>query len=234
MDPIMTYFLNKLPKASRPRALNKLLHLMMTSAILSNATFYESGTLDGGLEETATPLFQCAAVVLPPGKQVTEFGIGGWIKLVSQGMLGLIWKAGIRGLMKVLVEYPTLAEKIKKTVLLENEPYYYLLIIGTGSNHRGKGLAAAVIRKHQVIAQKKGLPMYLEGSNEGAAKVYEKCGFEHVKEPEGVELVVGKGKCDANGEKASGTGAVGVRIYPMIWWPEGYARGKVIQDKLAV
>jgi hypothetical protein len=226
-DPIMTYFLNKLPKASRPKALTKLLHLMMTSAILSKSIFYESGTPELDLKDTGEPLFQCAAVFTPPGKQVTDFGLVGWWKLLREGVLNLIRAAGIRGLLKVLVEYPQLAEKSKKSVFRENEAYYYLLIVGTSSQHRGKGLCPSIIREHQVVAQKEGLPIYLEASNEGAAAVYAKCGFEHVK---GEEKRVGKGKCDACGEKAKGADAVGVRIWPMVWWPEGFVRGKADAD----
>jgi hypothetical protein len=222
-DPIMTYFLNKLPKASRPKALEKLLHLMMASAILSNSTFYESGTPDSDLDESEGPLFQCAAVFTPPGKAVTDFGLIGWAKLIKEGVLNLIWAAGIRALLKVLVEYPTLAEKAKKSVLLENEAYYYLLIVGTSKDHRGKGLCGSIIKEHQMVAQKEGVPIYLEASNEGAAAVYGKCGFEHVKSE---EMRVGKGKCDEKGEKARGAVAVGVKIWPMVWWPEGYMRGK--------
>lgn len=225
-DPNFTYYLNKVPKISRPKSLEKILQLMLMIGELNNATFYESGALDPSLGESSEPLFQSAAVVMPPGKAATNFGLQGWIKLIRQGVLKLIWRAGWSGLKKILVEYPSGAEQVKKSVFLENEQYYYLLIIGTGTQHRGKGLAAAIIKEHQLIAQKKGLPMYLEASNKGAAKVYEKCGFEHVIVAPEKEFVVGKGECDETGEKASGEKAVGVRMYPMVWWPEGYVRSK--------
>jgi len=225
-DPNFTYYLNKLPKASRPKSLEKIIELMLVIGELNNATFYESGAFDPSLGQSPQPLFQSTAVVMPPGKAATNFGLRGWIKLLQQGVLKIIWRAGISGLKKILVEYPAKAEGVKKSVFLENEQYYYLLIIGTGTQHRGKGLAAAIIKEHQVIAQKEGLPMYLEASNKGAAKVYEKCGFEHVIVAPDKEFVVGKGECDETGEKANGEHAVGVRMYPMVWWPGGYVRGK--------
>ncbi|KAH3939232.1 hypothetical protein HBI25_207520 [Parastagonospora nodorum] len=225
-DPNFTYYLNKVPKASRQKSLEKVLELMLMIGESNNATFYESGAFDPSVGESPEPLFQSAAVVMQPGKAATNFGLRGWIKLIRQGALKLVWRAGLSFFKKILVEYPSNAEQVKKSVFLENEPYYYLLIIGTGTQHRGKGLAAAIIKEHQVIAQKKGLPMYLEASNKGAARVYEKCGFEHVSVAPEKEFVVGKGECDANGERATGNQAVGVRMYPMVWWPQGYVRGK--------
>jgi hypothetical protein len=229
-DAPMTYYLNRLPKSSRTKALGNLIHLMSTAAMVDGGIFYESGTLEDGEEDKdgAEPRFHCAAVFVPPGKKIDDLGLKGWWALLRQGVLRLIWDAGVQGLLKLLIEYPGLAEREKKKVLLKNEQYYYLLIIGTAVEHRGKGLCPAIIREHQVVAQEKKIPIWLEASSTKSRAVYAKAGFEDVGEP----FVMGKGKCDADGEKAKGTLAVGLTMYPMVWWPKGYVRGNYLEGKI--
>jgi GNAT superfamily N-acetyltransferase len=220
-DPIFTYIINKVPKISRPNTLETLVHLVLTSGILKHATFYESGSLQPHEQEEDTePKFECVAVFVPPGKQVNNLGLHAWCVLVKHGVLPFIWQTGIRGISKILIEYQRIAEQAKKKVLTKGEPYYYLLIVGTDPGHRGKGLCAATIREHQKVAQEESVPIWLEASNKGAMTVYTKVGFTVI---DG-EWMVGKGKCDANGEKAKGAEAVGVEFFPMVWWPEGYVK----------
>jgi GNAT superfamily N-acetyltransferase len=222
-DPIMTYYLNKLPKSARPNTLEHLIHLILTAAMLNDAPFYESGTLSPDEEEnpaSTQPKFQCAAVIVPPGKHVENLGVRAWWVLLKQGVLSLIWRVGLRGFKKLLVEYPTMSDEAKATVFLEGEDYHYLLIVGTDSDHRGKGLCAATLKEHQRIAQEKGVPIWLEASNKGAMEVYKRAGFENV----AGKWLIGHGKCDAQGEVATGTEAVGLEIWPMVWWPENYKR----------
>jgi GNAT superfamily N-acetyltransferase len=224
-DPIFTYAINKLPSASRPNALGRLIHLILTSGILKHATFYESGSLEPHEQQhqkSLEPKFECAAIFVPPGEKADKLGIYAWCVLLREGVLSLILRTGIRGVLKLLVEYSHVAEQAKKQVLSKGEQYYYLLIVGTDPEHRGKGLCAATIREHQKIAQEKKVPIWLEASNKGAMMVYTKVGFKVISG----EWVVGKGKCNANGEKAKGAEAVGVEIFPMIWWPEGDGRAE--------
>lgn len=78
-------------------------------------------------------------------------------------------------------------------------------------------MAPALIRKLQDRAREERKPIYLEASNEGARRVYEKLGFEEV----GEMIWLGKGECDVQGEVAAGEVAKGVPMWPMVWWPEG-------------
>jgi hypothetical protein len=218
-DPLMTYYLNKVPVPSRQPTLERLIHLISTAATLNGAEFYEAGT--PALDEESAQQFQCAAMFMPPGQAVDNLNLSAWWKLLQQGVLSLIWRTGITAFLKLLVEYPALGERAKETVLSKTEQHYYVLMIGTTTEHRGKGLCSAIIREYQAIAQKDGMPIWLEATTKGSMSVYAKAGFENV----AGRWVIGEGKCDASGESANGKEAVGVEIFPMVWWPKGYVKG---------
>lgn len=224
-DPMMTYAINKVPKESRPATLKKVMHLLLTTGLLKDATFYESGALspsEAENPESAEPKYQCAGIFIPPGEKAQDLSARGWWVLIKHGLLPLTRRTGVSGLMRLVEEYPSIADPAKEKMLAKGEPYYYLLIIGTDPDHQGKGLCAALIREHQKAMQEKGIPIWLEASNKNAMNVYSKCGFERVPG----EYLVGKGKCDAKGEKAKGAEATGLEIYPMVWWPVGYVKRK--------
>jgi hypothetical protein len=222
-DPLMAYYLNKIPGTSRPPILGKLIHLISTAATINGAEFYEAGTLEedeAEFQEHSQPKFQCVAMFMPPGKAVDDLGLSAWWTLLKQGVIPLIWRTGISSFLRLLFEYPSLGERAKKLVLSKDEQYYYLLMVGTGIDHRGKGLCSAIIREYQTIAQDKGIPIWLEATTKGSRGVYAKAGFEDV----GEKWIIGEGKCNATGEKATRSEAVGVEIFPMVWWPQGYVR----------
>jgi GNAT superfamily N-acetyltransferase len=222
-DAIFTYFMNKLPNTSRPKTLKTLVRMILTSSTLKHATIYESGSLKPHEEENpknTEPKFECVAVFVPPGEQATDLSLHAWFVLIRHGALSLIRRIGFRGMSRMLVEFQQAAGQAKKKAFPNGEQYYYLFIVGTDPEHQGKGLCAATIKEHQKVAQEKKLPIWLEASNKGAMTVYTKVGFKAI----GGDYVVGKGKCDAKGEKAKGAEAVGVEFFPMVWWPEGYVR----------
>jgi ribosomal protein S18 acetylase RimI-like enzyme len=222
-DPLFGYYLNKIPRVKRLPILEKLMHLISTAARLNHADFYAAGVLredEQEQQENPQPKFESAAIFVPPGKAVDQLGFSAWCTLLKEGVVSLICRTGINSFMRLLFEYPAVSEQAKKTTLRKGEQYYYLLLIGTSVEHRGKGLAPAMIKDYQVIAQEKGFPIWLEASSRGAMAVYAKTGFENI----GGRWVIGEGKCDAAGERAKGAAAVGVEIYPMVWWPKNYAR----------
>jgi GNAT superfamily N-acetyltransferase len=116
-----------------------------------------------------------------------------------------------------MAAYAAATTPAKKSTFPNNETFFYIQLIGAATAHRGKGLAPALIRKLQEQARSEGKAVYLEASNEGARRVYQKLGFEEV----GDVISVGKGECDAQGERAEGGKAVGVPMWPMVWWPTG-------------
>jgi GNAT superfamily N-acetyltransferase len=224
-DPIFTYFMNQLPNTSRTETRKTLIRVILTSCALKHATIYESGSLKPHEEanpKNTEPRFECVAVFVPPGKQATDLSLHAWFVLMRHGALSLFRRIGFRGMSKMLVEFQQIAGQAKKKAFSNGEQFYYLFIVGTDPEHQGKGLCAATIKEHQKVAQEKKIPIWLEASNEGAMAVYTKVGFKAV---DG-DWVVGKGKCDAKGEKAKGTDAVGIKFFPMVWWPEGYVRGE--------
>lgn len=117
--------------------------------------------------------------------------------------------------------FGTATMPVKKSVFPNGETYFYVFLVGASAAHRGKGLAPGLIRKLQERARDEGKPIWLEASNEGARAVYLKLGFKDVQPL----IYLGKGECDANGEVASGEEAMGVPMWPMVWWPEGEVKG---------
>lgn len=134
-------------------------------------------------------------------------------------MLLFLWYCGVSSFVRKS-HWNTAVEPAKRAALPNGETYFYVMEIGTDERFRGKGLAPALIADVQVAAQQAMKPIWLEASNLGARAVYTKCGFVDVD----VEIVVGKGECDATGEQATGDEAVGVKLWPMIWRPEGYKK----------
>ncbi len=62
------------------------------------------------------------------------------------------------------------------------EPHYYVRDIGVHPDMQGKGLGAALMRPTLERCDLEGLPAYLEASSERSAALYERLGFQHIKE----------------------------------------------------
>lgn len=103
----------------------------------------------------------------------------------------------------------------KSKVLGKHERYYYIFFLGTGEEARGRGYCSRIVRGYQDVAKTENLPIWIEAGTEYCRRLYERLGFELVE-----ELLVGKGKCDKDGNLK--TGGEGVKIWGMIWRPEGY------------
>jgi len=132
-------------------------------------------------------------------------------------MVPALWSIGPSRFMSRMNAYSAATTPSKKVTFFNGETFFYVQLIGAGSQHRGKGLAPALIRRLQERASGEGKPIYLEASNEGARRVYEKLGFEEV----GEMIWLGKGECNVEGEVSDGEEAKGVPMWPMVWRPEG-------------
>lgn len=75
------------------------------------------------------------------------------------------------------------------------------------------GLAKAIIKQYQEMAQKDDTPIWLEASNRQSREVYLKLGFQDVE-----ILTFGKGKVSPEGMRQPG--GPGVPVWAMIWWPK--------------
>jgi GNAT superfamily N-acetyltransferase len=59
-------------------------------------------------------------------------------------------------------------------------PHYYLSLLGTHPNHRGRGLGMALLAENLARIDEESMPAYLESSNPGNDPRYERHGFERV------------------------------------------------------
>jgi GNAT superfamily N-acetyltransferase len=64
----------------------------------------------------------------------------------------------------------------------EEPPHYYLSLLGTHPDHRGKGLGMALLADNLVKIDSEGMPAYLESSNPKNDPRYERLGFVRVGE----------------------------------------------------
>jgi GNAT superfamily N-acetyltransferase len=61
-------------------------------------------------------------------------------------------------------------------------PHYYVRDIGVHPDQQGKGLGSALLRPTLDRCDRERLPAYIEASSERSAALYERLGFQHVKE----------------------------------------------------
>jgi GNAT superfamily N-acetyltransferase len=61
-----------------------------------------------------------------------------------------------------------------------DEPHYYLSLLGTRDEHRGRGLGMALLSENLARIDAERMPAYLESSNPGNNHRYESLGFEPV------------------------------------------------------
>lgn len=64
----------------------------------------------------------------------------------------------------------------------DEPPHYYLSLLGTHPDHRGKGLGMALLAENLALIDSEGMPAYLESSNPENDSRYERLGFERVGE----------------------------------------------------
>ncbi|KAF9691237.1 hypothetical protein EKO04_010776 [Ascochyta lentis] len=217
-DPVTAYMLNYLPPPARPAALQKLFRLSNNAAIIAGGELWSASTED----TPSAPSFHAAATIFPPTTSIDNLGARSLPSLLLSGALApALWTIGPSRLTATMNEFSAATTPAKKATFNQGESYYYIQLIGASAAHRGKGLAPALIRNLQERASGEGKPIWLEASNEGARKVYLKLGFEVVLP----EIRLGVGECDVRGERAEGEDAVGVPMWPMVWWPEGSGRG---------
>jgi GNAT superfamily N-acetyltransferase len=62
----------------------------------------------------------------------------------------------------------------------QEPPHYYLSLLGTHPEHRGKGLGMALLAENLALIDAEGMPAYLESSNPANDARYERVGFSKV------------------------------------------------------
>lgn len=91
--------------------------------------------------------------------------------------------------------------------------HYYLSLVGTKNDSRGRGLCSAMIRHYQAIAVEKRLPIWLEAGDKHSLKLYVSLGFTIVD-----NMILGKGEVGFDGKpKKDGEG---ITLTGCIWNPK--------------
>ncbi|KAH8646380.1 hypothetical protein BGZ60DRAFT_424488 [Tricladium varicosporioides] len=196
-DATITYLLSSLStKEAREAYHAQLFHVFLKAAVLNGGSIDE---VDG---------WKSCGVLLPPGCD-----IGNPFKVVQAGFLGVMWTLGLGGIRRMSTELEALKHICRDKVIPKGQSFYTIFFLGTAKEGRGKGMCSQLLKHYQTIARGQGLPIWMEASNPYCARIYERAGWKHV-EP----IVVGKGKCGADGVLKEG--GEGLTIYGMVWWPE--------------
>ncbi|KAJ5735982.1 Acyl-CoA N-acyltransferase [Penicillium malachiteum] len=197
-DPVVTYMLLEMSEEERLAYLPTYWSTLVKSALLNDAIITEA---DG---------WKAASVLVPPGKYIDN----AW-KLLYAGFLSVLWRIGFSGLKERLwTEFSGMTDNAKKKGLHGQKLYYYIFSIGTEHEHRGKGLAKAIMRQHQKTARAEDVPIWLEATSPSSRDLYLSLGFQEIE-----EIILGKGKVNADATRQSG--GSGVPLYAMVWWPKG-------------
>jgi GNAT superfamily N-acetyltransferase len=112
-----------------------------------------------------TPGAEAAAIWIPPGGiELTESEMGGLEERLAEA-------AGpdtARAVMAVGEQFEAVHPA---------EPFFYLTILGTHADHRGKGLGMGLLAESLARIDELGAPAYLESTNPANLKRYESVGF---------------------------------------------------------
>jgi GNAT superfamily N-acetyltransferase len=113
--------------------------------------------------------YAAAAVWIPPGGvELTEEEVG----RIESTLRNLI---GDRA-----PEVLKLLDRFEQTHPHDRPPHYYLTLLGTHPDHRGKGLGMALLAENLARIDSEGMPAYLESSNSANDHRYERLGFERL------------------------------------------------------
>jgi len=111
---------------------------------------------------------RAAALWLPPEQR---FRIAPRLGLLSFGFK-LMQQDGLRPLWRMHQQGAVFAKH------LPSEPHYYLQFIGCRHSDQGRGIGATLLQQGTRICDERGMPAYLECSNERNLPLYQRHGFE--------------------------------------------------------
>lgn len=119
----------------------------------------------GALHTTAGGAAQGAAIWMAPNKWKT-----GGLELLGQ--IPLLFGMGLTNAPRAL----GVLSKMEK--VHPEEPHWYLAVLGTSTEHQGKGVGSALIQPVLERCDTDGTPAYLESSKESNIPFYRRHGFE--------------------------------------------------------
>jgi ribosomal protein S18 acetylase RimI-like enzyme len=191
-DPVIAY-ITGLDTQQRHEYLREYFTRLNTAAALNAAIFEEADD------------WASASVFLPPGKRIDN----PWT-LIPAGLFQVLWKLGFAGCNRMLREFEPTVTAMRRQELGDSEHFYYLFLIATRNDARGRGLSSALVRRLQERAASEGAPVWLEATTVGSARLYSKLGFKSVG-----TVILGQDVAAADGSREQGGG--GVPVDCMIW-----------------
>ena len=112
----------------------------------------------------------------------------------------------------MLREFEPATKRVRRSVLGSTQQFYYLFFVATREDARGRGLSSALIRQLQERARGEGVPVWLEATSVGSARLYAKLGFKSVG-----KVMLGEGVAAPDGSREQG--GSGVPVDCMVWRP---------------
>lgn len=102
--------------------------------------------------------------------------------LPGSGLAPALWPVGPNSVVSKMNAYDAATMPSEKATFPSEEIFFYVRLIGAGTQHRGKGPALSLIEKLQDRVKKERKSIYLEAANVDARSVYEKLRFEETGE----------------------------------------------------
>jgi ribosomal protein S18 acetylase RimI-like enzyme len=193
-DPVIAY-ITGLDTQQRHAYLYEYFTRLNTAAALNSATFEEADD------------WASASVYLPPGKRIDN----PWT-LIPAGLFQVLWKLGITGCNRMLREFEPAVTAMRRRELGDSTHFYYLFLIATRDDARGRGLSSALVKRLQKKAADEGAPVWLEATTMGSARLYAKLGFKSVG-----KVILGEDVAAPDGNREQG--GSGVPVDCMVWRP---------------
>ncbi|PSN71249.1 hypothetical protein BS50DRAFT_631243 [Corynespora cassiicola Philippines] len=178
-DPVTNYALHHLPPSARPAATHHLFRLSTSVALGQGAEIYTARLASAPNPPSPTPQDpfdpQTTALILPPGHSLdTPTPLTLLRILLNLTLPTALLHLGTRLFHLALALPRALAPPKADTFRLPGQKYFYVFQVATAAEHRGKGLAAEVLREVQGRAREVGCPVWIEASNEGARRLLAK------------------------------------------------------------
>ena len=126
--------------------------------LIGSATRYQWVRMTEGCE--------AAAVWIPPG--------GTELSPEAEAQLEPLLEELLGSRAEVVME---LMERFDEAHSVET-PHYYLSLLGTHDDHRGKGIGMALLAENLALIDAEGMPAYLESTNPANDERYRRVGFE--------------------------------------------------------
>lgn len=146
-DRVTAYMLNHLPQFSRLPALQKLFLLSSNAALKADRELWSASTTPSSSSSELDLDFQAAATHFPPGKSLDDLGASSLPGLLlGGGLVPTMWCIGPSWFVGGMTAYAAATAPWKKAAFPNGETFFFVQLIGAESQHRGKGLAPALIK----------------------------------------------------------------------------------------